>query len=130
VRNIYPLSTLGSQLKLRKVLLSEASGNPNLLIFAQNKLLENVRERMIVKRGDRNGKQSFKKHLLDLERIKREERDVSKKVESYNKGEIQKVGQLIGEFRTEDVPERSKSEMRAPRVESLNSEEETREFDM
>jgi len=56
VRNIYPLSTLGSQLKLRKVLLSEASGNPNLIIFAQNKLLENVRERMIVKRGDRNGK--------------------------------------------------------------------------
>jgi len=68
--------------------------------------------------------------LLDLERIKREERDLTKKVESYNKGEIQKVGQLIGEFRTEGVPERSKSEMRAPRVESLESEEETREFDM
>ena len=68
--------------------------------------------------------------MLDLERIKREERDVSKKVESYNKGEMQRVGQLIGEFRTEGVPERSKSEMRAPRVASLESEEETREFDM
>ena len=43
---------------------------------------------------------------------------------------MQRVGQLIGEFRTEGVPERSKSEMWAPRVASLESEEETREFDM
>jgi hypothetical protein len=56
VRQIYPLSTLGSQLALRKVLLSEASGNPNLLIFAQNKRLENVRERMNALRDDRAGK--------------------------------------------------------------------------
>ena len=40
------------------------------------------------------------------------------------------MGQLIGELRTEGVPDRSKSEMRAPRGTSLDSEEESREFDM
>jgi len=121
---------LGSQLAIRKILLSEASGNPNLLIFAQNKRLENVRERMIALRDNRPGKQSFKRHLLDLERIKREERELSQEVDRHEKGEVPRLGQLIGELRAEGVPERSRSEMKAPRGGSLVTEEDTREVDM
>ena len=40
------------------------------------------------------------------------------------------MGQLIGELRAEGVPERSRSEMKAPRGGSLVTEEDTREVDM
>lgn len=55
---------------------------------------------------------------------------MSREVERYDKGEIPREGQLIGELRTQGFPDRSKSEMRAQRGTSLESEEETREFDM
>jgi hypothetical protein len=44
-----------------------------------------------------------------LERIKREERDLSREVDRHEKGEVPRVGQLIGELRAEGVPERSRS---------------------
>lgn len=62
---------------LRKNLLQEASNNPNLLNLAQNKRIECVRDAMQRKM---DGKQSFQKNILDLERIKKEERDLSEEV--------------------------------------------------
>jgi hypothetical protein len=68
---------LGTQLILRKNLLQEASNNPNILALAQNKRIESVRDEMQQKL---DGSQSLKKTLLDLERIKKEERDLSQEV--------------------------------------------------
>ncbi len=68
---------MGTQLILRKNLLQEASNNPNILALAQNKRIESVRDEMQQKL---DGSQSLKKTLLDLERIKKEERDLSQEV--------------------------------------------------
>lgn len=85
---------------------------------------------IVLRDDDRSSKMSFKRHLEDLERIKKEETDVIREISRYDNGKIPRLGQLIGELRTEGVPDRSKSEIRAPRATSLKSEEESRDFDM
>ena len=78
--------------------------------MAQNKRIESVRDEM---QQRLEGKKSFQKHIFDLERIKKEERELSLEVAKMANAPDREsaVAKLLAEFSMEAL-QRSKSEMR------------------